>query len=253
MRIRVACFVFFAGYSLLAAGQTPQGLADAGTDIDPLSLQVLQQALEPLQQAKAYSFRALVSHEQEGTNGQVITLFHITEASVEKPDKLHLSVHRSGKEVQLFYSGEQAVLYSPQSNLFTTLETPSTLDAALEALDQKNIFIPIRNFIGSDPYKSLSDSLRTGYVVGRVNLFEQPVHHLAFTEPDAEWQLWVIGGEEPRVRRLQVVDKSSPMAVRTTVEFLNWTLGSSTTPETFTFRKPADAKEIEMLPNREGP
>jgi hypothetical protein len=30
------------------------------------------------------------------------------------------------------------------------------------------------------------------------------VQELASTEPGAEWQLWVIGGKEPRVRRLQV-------------------------------------------------
>jgi len=89
--------------------------------------------------------------------------------------------------------------------------------------------------------------LLTGYVVGRAMLFGEEVHQLAFTEPGAEWQMWVIGGENPRVRRIEIIDKRTPEHPRITIDFLDWNLNATLSPDLFTFSKPPDAKEIEVL------
>jgi hypothetical protein len=46
----------------------------------------------------------------------------------------------------------------------------------------------------------------TAYVIGRVKIYNQDVHQLAFTSPDVDWQLWVIGGESPRIVRAESVN-----------------------------------------------
>ena len=217
------------------------------TDIDPLALQVLKAATDPIHDAKSYSFRALVSREQFGTNGQIITQFTISNISVERPDKLHIDFQGHGKKVQLFYNAGHTVLYTPEEKLYTTISSPTTVDATLEALSKRNIFIPTENFLASDPYHSLTNRLLTGYVVGRAMLFDQEVHQLAFTEPDAEWQMWVVGGDKPMVRRVEIVDKRTPQHPRITIDFLDWNLNPSLSPDLFTFSKPPDAKEIDVL------
>jgi hypothetical protein len=228
--------------------QTESNKADTKQkDIDPLALKVLKAATDPLREAKAFSFRALVSREDIGTNGQVITLFNLSDVTLQRPDKLHVNYRGRGKSVQLFYNAGQFVLYTPEEKLYTSIPCPKTVDTALDDLDKRNVFIPIRNFLGSDPYLSLTDNLVTAYVVGQVMLFDEPVHQLAFTEPKAEWQLWVVGGDRPRIRRLQVVDKSKPWHPRITVDFLDWNLAAAASPELFTFSKPPDAKEIGLL------
>ena len=216
-------------------------------DIDPLALQVLKAATEPIRQSKSYSFRALVSREELGTNGQVITLFHLSDVTVQRPDKLHVSFHGRGKEVEMFYNAGHTVLYTPEAKFYTTVSSPKTIDATLDALEKRDIFIPIRNFLESDPYESLTDDLLTGYVIGKVMLFDQPVHQLAFTEKDVEWQLWVIGGEKPLIRRMQMIDKSQPERPRVVVDFLDWNLNVTPSNGLFTFDKPSDAKEIDLL------
>jgi hypothetical protein len=77
-------------------------------------------------------------------------------------------------------------------------------------------------------------------------LFDEPVQQLAFAEPDAEWQLWVTGGDKPRVVRLQVVDKTKAYLPRYTVQFVDWNLNATPGADTFTFNKPSDAKEIPL-------
>jgi hypothetical protein len=239
MKSRFCALAFAALWLSTCHAQQPgTPKSPAAKDIDPLALRVLRAATDPLKGAKTFSFRALVSRETLGSNGQIVTLFHLSEVTVQRPDKLRL---------QLYYNAGNAVLYTPEEKLYALIPAAKTIDAALENLEKKNVFIPIRNFLSSDPYRSLSDDLMTGYVVGQVMLFDEPVHHLAFTEPYAEWQLWVIGGEHPRVRRLEVVDKSKPGHPRMVVDFLDWNMQAQPSPDFFTFEKPSDAKQIELL------
>ena len=216
-------------------------------DIDPLALQVLKAATEPIHKAQTFSFRALVSVEQLGTNGQMITLFHLTDVTMQRPDKLHLDFLGRGQKVQLFYKAGETVLYTPESKLYTTIASPKTIDEMLTDLQKREVFIPVRNFLASDPYASLTTGLLTGYVIGQVMLFDQPVHQLAFTDAKAEWQLWVVGGEHPQIRRLEVIDKTQEGHPRIVVDFLNWNFNVSPNADLFTFKKPSDAKEIEVL------
>jgi len=216
-------------------------------DIDPLALQVLKAATDPIKQSQSFSFRVLVSREHLGTNGQMITLFHTSEVTVQRPDKLYVDFHGRGKEVKLYYNAGQAVLFSPDENFYSTIASPATIDQTLDALEKKGVFLSASNFLESDPYQSLTDDLVSGYVIGKVAMFGETVHHLAFTEPDAEWQLWVIGGDHPQVRRLEVIDRSLPEHPRITVDFLDWNLNASPNPNLFTFDKPTDARQIEML------
>jgi hypothetical protein len=230
-----------------SAGKNTNATATQSEDIDPLALEVLKAATDPIRASRTYSFRALVSRDHLGTNGQIVTLFNVTDVTVQRPDKLHLSFQGKGKKVELFYNAGQSILYAPEEKLYAQISSPATIDATLDSLEKKDVFIPIRNFLQTDPYKSLTDGVVTGYVIGQVMLFDQTVHQLAFTEKDAEWQLWVVGGDQPRVRRLQVIDRSKPEYPRVTIDFLDWDLNAAPSADLFTFKKPDDAKEIEIL------
>jgi hypothetical protein len=230
------------------AAQESEAQKPTATDIDPLALEILKAATEPLKDAKAYSFRALVSHDLLGTNDQIITTFSTSEITVQRPNKLHIKFRGRGEPVDLFYDGSgKAVLYSASSKFYTTLPTPTTIDGVLADISKKGVTIAVRNFLESDPYTSLTDGLTTGYAVGNVDLFGEKVYHLAFTEPGAEWQVWVVSGDRPRVKRLEVIDRDKPHNPRIAVDFFDWDLNPTTSPDMFTFNKPADAREIEML------
>jgi len=233
--------------SSLAMAQTGS-TQEAAKDIDPLALRVMKAATDPVKDAKAYSFRALVSHDLLGTNDQIITTFSTSEITMQRPNKLHIKFRGRGEPVEMFYDGSgKTVLYSPSSKFYTSVDTPTTIDAALTDISKKGVNMAVRNFLESDPYQSLTEALTTAYAVGSVDLFDEKVYHLAFTEPGAEWQMWVVGGDTPRVKRLEVIDTSNSHHPRISVTFFDWDLNPSTSNDMFTFNKPADAKEIEML------
>jgi hypothetical protein len=241
-----ACIVSLTlACALVGQSKAPQ---KSTKDIDPLALQVVKAAVDPIKDAKAFSFRALVSRDELGTNGQVITVFQTGEITLQRPNKLHIRFRGRGEPVELFFDGSsKTVLYSPAAKVYTTVSSPASIDATLDAIAKRGVSVATRNFLESDPYQSLTDALITAYAVGTVDLFDKKVYHLAFTEPGAEWQLWIVGEERPTVRRLEVIDTSKPHHPRTTVDFFDWEFKPTTSDNMFTFSKPADAREIEML------
>lgn len=221
--------------------------ATEAKDVDPLALDVLKAATQPVEQAQAFTFKALVSEEQLATNGQIVTFFHTTEIAVQRPDKVHLIFKGRGERVDFYGTNGSITMYAPDVKLYTTTPAKATIDDNLADLTAKGIDMPIGPFLSSHLYELASKNLITGYVIGRVKIYDQEVHQLAFTSPDVDWQLWVIGGESPRIVRAENVNKNLEGKPRTIVQFLDWNLNPTISADEFTFTKPADAQRIDML------
>jgi hypothetical protein len=221
-------------------------------DVDPLALDVLKAATQPIEQAQAFSFKALVSEEQLATNGQIVTFFHTTEITVQRPDKVHLIFKGRGERVDFYRTNGSITMYAPDAKLYTTTPAKATIDDNLADITAKGIDMPVGPFLSSHLYELASKSLITGYVIGRVKLYDQDVHQLAFTAPDVDWQLWVIGGESPRIVRAESVNKKLEGKPRTIVQFLDWNFSPTISADEFTFTKPADAHRIDMLTPKGG-
>ena len=216
-------------------------------DVDPLALDVLKAVAHPIEQAQAFTFKALVSEEELATNGQIVTFFHTTEITVQRPDKTHLIFKGRGERVDFYGTKGSITMYAPDPKLYTTIPAQGTIDDNLADINAKGIDMPIGPFLSSHLYELVSKNLITAYVVGRVKLYDQDVHQLAFTSPDVDWQLWVIGGESPRIVRAESVNKKLEGKPRTIVQFLDWNLSPTVSADEFAFTKPADAQRIDML------
>jgi hypothetical protein len=244
---RILAVLLSIGLALTCSGQSTPSSPEVKKDIDPLAMKVLKAVTDPIRNAKKYSFHTTTSREKLGTNGQIITTFSATEIVVERPDKLHANVSGAHHNVQLLVNAGKSVLFSPEADVYTSFQAPNTIDAMLADLEKRDIFLPAANFLASDPYQSLAADLHEAYVIGRVKLGGETVHQLAFTEPHAEWQLWVVAGNPPTIRRLQVINKQLPEHPRITVDFSDWNFNPDTNPALFTFQKPAGAVEIGTL------
>jgi hypothetical protein len=234
-------------FPLLAGVALAQTKAAEAKDVDPLALQVLKAVTQPIEQAKVLSFKALVSEEELATDGQIVTFFHTVNVTLQRPDKIHLIFQGRGRRVEFYGSGGTITMYAPEVNLYGTMPAKDTIDATLDELNTKDVDLPIGPFLRDDGYKRAAANVTTGYVIGRVKIFDQDVHQLAFTAPDADWQLWVTGGENPRIIRAEIVNKKLEGKPRTTIQFLDWDLNPTIAADEFTFAKPADAHQIDML------
>jgi hypothetical protein len=240
----------------ILTGLTMVALAIAGnvrakttgaTDIDPDALAVLKQATDTIKNAKAFSFRARTARDRLATNGQLLTYFQDSRITVSRPDKLRVDIDGEHHDVVFLFNAGAATLFQPKQELYTSLSAPKTIDQMLATLEKIGIVFPTSNLFRSDPYPSLIDGLETAYVVGKVNMFGKEFVHLAFTEADADWQLWVELGDKPLPRRFEIVYKKDPGSPRIAADLSDWDLSANPAPDLFTFHKPAGAHQIELL------
>ena len=76
-------------------------ICDPEQDNDSLALHVLKAVIEPLRQNRSYSFRALISRDSLGSDRQIITMFHVSDATLEEPNELQLNIKRgAGQQVK---------------------------------------------------------------------------------------------------------------------------------------------------------
>ena len=217
-------------------------------DVDPLAMRVLKAVADPVQKAQTFSFKALVSEEDLASNGQLITTFHAISVTVQRPDKIHVVFRGSGQRVDFYGSAAGAWLYAPEPKLYVSLPGKENIDAVLDSLHARDIDGPIGPFLRSNFYALAEKMVDTAYVIGRVKIGDQDVHQLAFTSDDADWQLWVVGGDAPRFVRAEIVNKNIEGNPRTTIQFLDWDLNPTLSADDLTFNKPADASQIEFIP-----
>jgi hypothetical protein len=237
----------FAVCSPAQEKQTAESKAKQVKDVDSLALDVLRAVTEPVEKAQEFSFKALVSEDQMATNGQLVTFFHTVDVTVHRPDKVHLIFRGRGEQVDFYGSNGSITMYAPNSKLYTTIPAKATIDDNLKELAANGVDMPIGPFLSADLYQLASKNLLTGYVIGRVKVFDQDVHQLAFTAVDADWQLWVTGGETPRIVRVELVNKKLEGKPRTIVQFLDWNMSPAISDSEFRFSKPPQAVPIKML------
>lgn len=243
----------FVGYLCAAiALMGPATCRAAQPDLDPEALSILKAMSSAITGANSFSFRVRVTHDRQATNNQLVTYFRDEAVTVSRPDKLRIDIDGEHHDIQFFFDGKTATLSDPEAKLYAAHSAPGTIDGMLQVVEKQGISFPINNLLQSKPYDSLADSLQTAYIVGRVNIHNKTFIHLVFTEPSADWQLWVEPGDKPVPRGIVIIYKAEPGMPRTVMDFSDWNLDAHPEPALFDFAKPSDAHEIQFLPLKAG-
>jgi len=248
-------FVIFATTCLALAqngfqerpGEANRTQSDASTAVEPRVLTALKLMSDQLRAASSYSFTVHVMEEEPATNGQMLDFFKVIHVEVKRPDKLRLTQKSDGTETTIWYDGKNVTLMPASQQFYASLPAAPTLNGTLPVLrDHLEVNQFVRTFLSDDPYAEFTDGLSTGNEVGFVDVRDQKVLQIAFTEPDASWQLWLSGPKPMLPSRLAVIYKTAPDAPRAALEFSDWNLNAGIPDQTFVFTKPAGAKQVDF-------
>jgi hypothetical protein len=212
------------------------------TELEPGAINALKAMSEQLRTATSFSFTARIMREEPGTNGQMLDFFKTVHVQVQRPNKMRMEVRSDTTDVNVWCDGRTVTLMPVSGKIYTSLPAETNLDATLTMLKQKaQAHTPLIPFLRSDPYSTFSDGLESANEIGTVNDINEQYLHLAFTEADADWQLWLSGPNRILPRRMAIVYKKIEGQPRVTIEFSNWNLNAETPNDAFVFLKPAGA------------
>ncbi|MBV8092937.1 MAG: DUF2092 domain-containing protein, partial [Acetobacteraceae bacterium] len=146
----------------------------------------------------AISFDYDVSLELVSTQQQKIALASSGTLTLNRPDKLHLTRTGGFANVEMAFDGKTLTLLGKNTNLYTQVEAPGTIDQLVDVLrDKYHRPVPAADLLMSDPYNELMPEVNDVKDLGAGVIHGIECDHLAFRTKEVDWQIWIAQGARP--------------------------------------------------------
>jgi hypothetical protein len=224
-----------AGTAAISAGRA--GEADAKRLLKAMS--------DYLGAQKAISFDYDVNLELVSTQQQKIALASSGNLTLNRPDKLHLTRTGGFANVEMVFDGKMLTLLGKNTNLYTQVEAPGSIDQLVDVLrDKYHRPVPAADLLMSDPYKELMPEVNDVKDLGSGVIHGVECDHLAFRTKEVDWQIWIAQGARPYPCRYVITSKKVTGWPQYTLDIWAWKTGTEVASDGFKLEIPASAKKL---------
>ncbi len=225
-------------------------LAQTQPAIAPRAEQLLRQATDYLKAAPVYSFQAEITFDDVFPPDLKLQYHSTAKVLVDRPDRLRIDYKGDHRNVSFYYNGKDFTMFDRGKNVYASFAAPATIDATLSrTLKDFGFLVPVADLAYSDPYQALGGKIQKGFYLGLVSLNGRQVHHLAFSQENIDWQIWIEDGKQPLIRKFVITYKSLTAAPQYIVEIPLWDFNWKQPHEAFfSLQAPENAVKIEFLP-----
>jgi hypothetical protein len=235
-------------------------VAEPGSDIAPApsdqeapvveshARSILQAMGQYLKTAETFTFHAEITHEEVLESGRKLQYSASNNIMVQRPNRIRADYWGDLRKSSFWYDGKNVTLLHIDKNLYATFSAPKDIDATVDfAVEKYGISIPIADLVYSDPYAVLIENVRSGFYEGLHIVSGVKCHHLAFTQENIDWQIWVEDGPQAVPRKLVITNKDLPAWPQYTAILSDWDFSVRLPDILFTFEAPDNAEQIEFL------
>ncbi len=252
MFYRTLCFLSVLCFALVSA---PAHCADSNEapTIEKQADELLRRTSDFLADLKQFRIDADTTTDHLLFSGQKVQHGAMVDVSVRRPDRLRANIKGDLRNLQFFFDGKKITLMDLDLKLYAETKVPPTIDAALDHAGQKFALVaPLADFLYTSPYDVLTENVLSGFYVGPSMVNGVKTHHLAFTQDDIDWQIWVEDGRTPVPRKFIITHKWTTGAPQYTA-ILSWDVSSRLQDGLFRFVPPSSARRIDFLPVDQAP
>jgi hypothetical protein len=173
-------------------------------------------------------------------------LTNVRRVAMERPNRLVADTTGDTLNRSSWYDGRTVTVLDKEHNTYATIDAPGTLDAVFEKLeDEYGLVVPLADFLHADPYAVLTAGVTYGRYLGLHQAAGVACHHLAFSQPTIEWQVWIDAGEHPLPRKLVISYVQEPGEPQYSAVIRRWNLDAKVPEGLFTFEAPEGAQKVD--------
>lgn len=214
--------------------------------IEPAASERFKAMSDLLKSAGSFTFKATTGREMPSSSGQLLDFFSVSQIAMSRPNKIHVDTKGDLHNASLWYDGKTVTIYSTKSSFYGQTEAPATVDeTVLMLMDRFQTPLPVAGVLLKDPYAKMMEGVTTLFDAGMAEVDGVACRHLAFSEPEADWQIWIEEGAKPLPRRLAITYKKVEGAPRVVTTMSDWNLSPAIAAGEFTFAPPAGAVKVE--------
>lgn len=242
--------LFSAGLAVSVAlpGVAQPAVSNSVANPDPQ--QILNQACTVLKQQRSFALEMDITYDNVLDTGSKVQYSAYQKVWVQKPNQLRSDYVGDERNSRFYYNGQSFALESPLKNLYATADAPTSIDAAINQIQQQyGVSLPMSNLFLSDPCAALEDKVNQSFFIGMDMVNRNPAYHLLFVGDDRDWQIWIQPEPKPLPIKVVITYKNLPGAPQYTALLSNWNL--TDTPfaaDLFNFKPATGAAKIEFLP-----
>jgi len=226
-----------------AAMPTAEQTLEGQTVVTPEAQAVLDRMTATLTGLRELEVTGDITRDEVLSYGYKIQHNEHAKLQVHKPDGLRSEVTGDIKQRTYVYDGKTLVTYAPDVNAYGTAEAPATLGELVDTLLDAGIEMPLIDMLYNGTAGSLTEEVRVGILVGETQVDGVATDHLAFRQPDIDWQLWVEKGPRALPRKIVITTRYAVGDPQYTA-ILHWNTSPKFDAKTFTLVPPAGATKI---------
>jgi hypothetical protein len=239
---------FVAGISAAALTFALGLYAPSGVRADEADARKLVKAMSVyMASQKAISFAYDSILEVVTIDNQKLGLASSGTVALNRPDKFRATRSGGFVDVEMVFDAKTVTLFGKNTNLYTQIDTPGTIDHLIDELQEKhNRPLPAADLLMSNVDDELMSEVVDIKDLGSGVIGGTECDHLAFRTQDVDWQIWIAHGDRPYPCRYVITSKLIAGGPQYSVQLRDWKTGDEVAADDFSFKNTAKAKKIDL-------
>jgi hypothetical protein len=251
---RIVQTVFLLAFTLpLFIGTCWEQSKAASPAIDPLAEKILQALNEQKKKDINASAEVIDTMDEVLKTGEKIQYSHVRKLKVNEPKQFWIESTGDITNTTIWKDDKTFTLLDRDNNVYSQAEAPGTIDQTMDMLvDKYGVTTPLADLLSNDLNSVLMKQAKTCRYLGLHYADGIKCHHIAATQKNIDWQIWVDAGDVPQLRKIVITYKQQPGAPQYTAILKSFNAVPQFPESTFTFKAPEGAKKISLLPVKKG-
>jgi len=171
---------------------------------------------------------------------------------MERPTKFHIRRKGIIADADIVFDGKTLTLHGKNLNVYAQTNVSGTIDDAIRAYEfETGLSAPGADLLFADPYTIFTYGVESGVYIGTAYINGVECHHLAFGEPEVDWQLWVQAGDTPLPMKYVITSKWQTGAPQYEIRLRDWNRSPEVKGDQFTFTAPEGARKLDTISTNE--
>lgn len=239
------------GLIVTAALVIPPAIAPASAQtIDPAADALLRDLGTYIDEADSFTVDVQIEVDELSPQGQKIQYSSRVDLAVRGNDRVYAYEVGDLRDRTLWFNGDTFTVLDRDLNHYVVVDTPNTLAEAIPFLDDAGASFVLSDFVTGSFYAGVTSNIETGDYLGLHQVGDRQCHHLAFTQSNIDWQIWIADGYEIVPCKLLITYKNLPQSPQYTAYFGEWAFEPRLPDRLFTFVPTDDVSQVEFVPRQ---
>ena len=218
----------------------PEAAPAAESEVDPDAVAVATHAGDFLRDSQRFSFTATFGYEVVQSDGEKLEFGGVKRYTVQRPNRVRIESEERDHEAGRLtvFDGKTLTIAAPGEKVYAqaAVAKPHDIDQMIDLVrDRLDMPMPLAELLRGNPRTALEDSLTSAYLVGEEKLRGVACDHLAFRNPERDFQLWIAEGAEPVILRIVITYRGIDGQPSFWADLSDWSFAPKLSDAAFTY------------------